>query len=396
MDFKINHFEKNKGYSPIKFIFTLPYLTNFNLMNTASNYKMIGLMSGTSGDGLDMVYCEFQWIDHWTFKILQSETIAFPPSLEESLSLAHRFAGEELAYLDVLFGRWMGQHVKEFCATHGLSPCAIASHGHTVFHQPEKGMTLQIGNGWAIHQSSGLPVINDFRSLDVMLGGQGAPLVPIGDRHLFGDYDFCLNLGGISNISMETEDGRVAFDISPFNLLLNHYANMKGLRYDDQGKLAESGTVIPGLLEELENLPLYHQDHRRSLGREDVDRSYRPVLNRYTASPENILATLTKHFSNQISKVVLCYAKPAPATLLITGGGAYNQYFIDQLSHQCGKDLQIIIPDNQIVDFKEALVFAFLGVLRLRNENNCLRSVTGASRDNCGGMLFGQGGKKLA
>jgi anhydro-N-acetylmuramic acid kinase len=357
-------------------------------MDTQSNYKMIGLMSGTSGDGLDMVYCEFQLSDHWTFKILQSETVPFPPSLEESLSLAHRFAGEELAYLDILFGRWMGQHVREFCAAHRLAPDAIASHGHTVFHQPERGLTLQIGNGWALRQSSGLPVINDFRSLDVMLGGQGAPLVPIGDHHLFGEYDFCLNLGGISNISIASGEGRIAFDISPFNLLLNHYANLRGLRYDDQGKLAASGTVVSELLEELENLPLHHQDQRKSLGREEVDGAYLPLLKRYPASPENMLATLTAHFSSQISKVILAHAKAGPATLLVTGGGAYNRYFIDRLSQQCGDNLQIILPEHEIIDFKEALVFAFLGVLRLRKENNCMRSVTGASRDNCGGILF--------
>lgn len=358
-------------------------------MNTQSNYKMIGLMSGTSGDGLDMVYCEFQLDDQWTFKILQSETLAFPPSLSESLSLSHRFAGEELAYLDILFGRWMGQQVRDFCASHGLAPHAVASHGHTVFHQPEKGLTLQIGNGWALHQASGLPVINDFRSLDVMLGGQGAPLVPIGDRHLFGQYDFCLNLGGISNISMETNEGRIAFDISPFNLLLNHYANQKGLRYDDQGKLAASGSVISPLLEELESLPLCQQDRRKSLGREDIDVFYQPVLKRYKVSPEDMLATLVDHFSSQIGKVLLSYAKPSPATLLVSGGGSYNQHFIDRLSQRCGDVIQIILPNPQIIDFKEALVFAFLAVLRLRNENNCLRSVTGASRDNCGGMICG-------
>lgn len=358
-------------------------------MNTQNDYKMIGLMSGTSGDGLDVVYCEFHLGERWNFKILHSETIAFPPSLEESLSLAHRFAGEELTHLDILFGRWMGQHVKEFCARHSLNPDAIASHGHTVFHQPEKGITLQIGNGWAIHQSSGFPVINDFRSLDVMLGGQGAPLVPVGDRHLFGEYNFCLNLGGISNISMETDQGRIAFDISPFNLPLNFYANKKGSRYDDQGKMAENGTLIPRLFEELENLPLYRQEQRKSLAREDIETFYKPVLDQYEASPEDILATLTEHYASRISQALLSYAQPGSSTLLITGGGTYNSYFIDQLSQRCGKNLQIIIPNNQIIDYKEALVFAFLGVLRLRNEDNCLRSVTGASRDSCGGMLFG-------
>ena len=359
-------------------------------MNTQTHYKMIGLMSGTSGDGLDMVYCEFQLKKAWDFQIFHAETIPFPSSLKESLTFAHQFAGEELTHLDILFGRWMGQHVREFCSTHGLTPDAIASHGHTVFHQPDRGLTLQIGNGWAIHQGSGLPVINDFRSLDVMLGGQGAPLVPVGDRLLFGQYDFCLNLGGISNISMEIERERIAFDISPFNLLLNVYANKCGQDYDDQGKLAETGTVIPNLFDTLENLPLYHEHRRKSLAREDVETYYKPVLYRFAAaSPEDILSTLIEHFSRQISKILLAYNKTDAATVLVTGGGTYNRYFIRRLSEQCGKALQIIIPDNQIIDYKEALVFAFLGVLRLRRENNCLRSVTGASQDNCGGTFFG-------
>lgn len=359
-------------------------------MNNRNHYKMIGLMSGTSGDGLDMVYCEFQLKETWSFQIIHAETIAFPSSLEESLSLAHQFAGEELTHLDILFGRWMGQHVKEFCSRHGLTADAVASHGHTIFHQPDRGLTLQIGNGWAIHQTSGLPVVADFRSLDVMLGGQGAPLVPVGDRLLFGQYDFCLNLGGIANVSMETEQGRAAFDISPFNLLLNHYATKLGQKYDDQGKLAESGTIIPSLLDALEALPLYHQGRRKSLGREDIEAYYSPVLYRFAAaSPQNILSTLIEHFSGQISKALLEFSRATVATMLVTGGGTHNRYFIRRLSERCGDAIQIIIPDDQIIDYKEALLFAFLGVLRMRNENNCLRSVTGASQDNCGGVFFG-------
>ena len=359
-------------------------------MNALTKYKMIGLMSGTSGDGLDIAYCEFRLDTSWSFEIVQAETIPFPSSLAESLTLAHHFAGEELTHLDILFGRWMGQHVKEFCTTHGLNPDAVASHGHTIFHQPDRGLTLQIGNGWAVHQSSGLPAINDFRSLDVMLGGQGAPLVPIGDRLLFGQYDYCLNLGGIANISMETQHGRVAFDISPFNLLLNEYAAKKGLPYDDQGKLAENGAVVPGLLKALEELPLYQEERRKSLAREDIENHYHPTLYRFAAAPpEDLLATLIEHFSTQISKAALEFNPSKSASMLVTGGGACNQYFIRRLAEKCGDNIQIVIPEKEIINYKEALVFAFLGVLKLRKENNSLRSVTGASRDSCGGVLFG-------
>src|SRR5690554_2087896 len=276
-------------------------------MTIPKKYKMIGLMSGTSGDGLDITYCEFTKEESWSFQIIKSETTPFPPSLEESLKLAHRFAGEELAHLDILFGKWMGQRVRSFCEDNGFSPDAVDSHGHTVFHQPDNGLTLQIGNGWALHHASGLPVINDFRSLDVMLGGQGAPLVPIGDRLLFGEYDFCLNLGGIANISMETSNGRKASDICPFNLLLNRYAQRKGLRYDDQGKLAEQGMLIPDLFERLENLSLYREDKGKSLGREDIEATYLPLLNSYSTHPEDVLSTLVEHFSSRISKTVLSF-----------------------------------------------------------------------------------------
>lgn len=359
-------------------------------MDNHSAYKMIGLMSGTSGDGLDIAYCEFTVEEVWSYNLIKSETVPFPPSLAESLALAHRFAGEELAYLDVLFGKWMGQAVREFCKKNNFEPNAIASHGHTVFHQPEKGLTLQIGNGWAIHQFSGFPVINDFRSLDVVLGGQGAPLVPIGDRHLFGEYGFCLNLGGIANISMESDGGRKAMDITPFNLLLNLYAEKRGLPYDDQGRLAERGSTILPLLHELDHLPRYTQAPQKSLAREDIDSLYKPLLNKYQGSPEDFLSTLTAHFSTQITDVVLSPLQaPANHTLLVTGGGAYNSYFISLLKKKCGEMVEVMLPKPEIIDFKEALIFAFLGVLRLRNENNCLGSATGAIKDNCGGTTFG-------
>lgn len=347
-------------------------------------------MSGTSGDGLDIAFCEFDKKEKWSFTITMAETIPFPPSLEERLAQSHQFAGEELTCLDIQFGQWMGEKVKLFCKKNHLTPQAIASHGHTVFHQPGKGFTLQIGNGWAIHQASGLPVINDFRSLDVLLGGQGAPLVPVGDRLLFGSYDFCLNLGGIANISMETKKGRKAFDISPFNLLLNHFAKKVGLSYDDKGNLAKTGTIVPMLLQDLENLHFYQKSGAKSLGREIISEEYLPLLDNYRDPVENILATLIEHFSLQISKEILQnLPEYTPGSLLVTGGGAYHQFFLQRLACQCGEQVKIIVPENQIISYKEALIFAFLGVLRMRNENNCLRSVTGASRDNCGGTLYG-------
>jgi anhydro-N-acetylmuramic acid kinase len=363
-------------------------------MEKLTEYKMVGLMSGTSGDGLDIAYCEFEKGESWRFQILNADTIPFPPSLEKSLGHSHQLAGEELTLLDLLFGQWMGQQVKFFCASHKLQPLAVASHGHTVFHQPQRAITKQIGNGWGLHQSSGLPVINDFRSLDVLLGGQGAPLVPIGDLLLFEEYDFCLNLGGIANISMKCGGEIKAFDVSPFNLLLNHFANKKGLAYDDQGRLAKSGTPLPDLLQDLENLDFYKKLDPKSLGRETIQQVYLPLLNKIQEKEENILATLVEHFSLQISKAVLHnLPKSGSVSLLVSGGGAHNQYFMDRLAFHCGNQVNTVIPEAKILQFKEAMIFAFLGVLRLRNEINCLCSVTGASRDSCGGTIYGWQGK---
>lgn len=348
-------------------------------------YHLIGLMSGTSGDGLDIAYCQFTKSEHWTYKIVKAETVAFPINLENQLKNSHLLSSLELHLLDVAFGAWMGEESKKFVAKHQIRVEAIASHGHTVFHQPQKGLSLQIGNGWAMHAASGIPVINDFRMLDVQLDGQGAPLVPIGDKLLFQDFDYCINLGGIANISMVEGNQRKAFDICPFNLLLNHYAQQKGMPYDNGGALASKGGLIPEILKALNEIPFYNKQGAKSLGREDLAVFFN-ILERYPNVPiEDKLHNLILHYIYQIKKAL-------PITrgrMLVTGGGAYNSFFMEELRKALGENLEIHDADHTIVDFKEALIFAFLGVLRLRNENNCLASVTGARSDSCGGMVYG-------
>lgn len=349
------------------------------------SYHMIGLMSGTSGDGLDIAFAQFSKGEKWTFEIPYAETIPFPENLGERLLKSHELSGLELSLLDVDFGRWMGQEVKLFCEKYAIAPQAVAAHGHTVFHQPDKGLSLQIGNGWALHAASGLPVINDFRMLDVQLGGQGAPLVPIGDLLLFGAYDYCINLGGIANISIQEAGQRVAFDICPFNLLLNHYALELGLPYDRGGELARGGTLLPEVLAKLNQLPYYHLEGAKSLGREDLQ-AYFSILEEGGANLRvDKLHTLIAHFVLQIKKVIHANS----GKILITGGGAFNSYFMEELQKAMGAKFDIPSADPQLINYKEALIFAFLGVLRLRNENNCLASVTGASRDSCSGMVYG-------
>jgi anhydro-N-acetylmuramic acid kinase len=350
---------------------------------------MIGLMSGTSGDGLDIAYCSYVLNEQWSYEILDAITIPFPADLGQKLMNCHKLSALELMLLDVDFGKWMGEKVRYYCNERQLNPMAICSHGHTVFHQPAKGLSLQIGNGWALHQASGLRVINDFRMQDVQLGGEGAPLVPIGDRLLFPAIDFCINLGGIANISMESGDKRIAFDTCPFNLLLNEQANALGAEYDKNGTWAREGKLNASLFEALNVLPYYSKPTAKSLGREDLEENFMPLIRSSGLSEKDILHTLIEHYAFQHANVIKQHSLIETPSVLITGGGAYNSYFIERLDVQLEGKWVHSAATSELIEFKEALVFGFLGVLRLRNENNSLATVTGASRDSSGGVIYG-------
>jgi anhydro-N-acetylmuramic acid kinase len=258
----------------------------------------------------------------------------------------------------------------------------VSSHGHTIFHQPSRGFTVQIGSGPAIAAACRLPVVYDFRSLDVALGGQGAPLVPAGDRLLFPEYDYCLNLGGIANISFEKNNERIAFDICACNIVLNYFASKKGLSFDKGGELARKGTVNDSLLKALNSLEYYTSPIPKSLGREDIEKHVFPLIKNHNLTAENNLATFTSHIAEQIGKTI----DRSHGKLLITGGGAFNSFLVEKISEQV--KLRTIVPDNNIVNFKEAIIFGFLGVLRMEKQNNCLKSVTGSIADNCGGAII--------
>ncbi|SHO62180.1 anhydro-N-acetylmuramic acid kinase [Algoriphagus zhangzhouensis] len=351
-------------------------------------YQVIGLMSGTSGDGLDIAFCEFYKENSWSFQIIKAETVPFPSGLGEKLMNSHLLPALDLNLLDVEFGKWMGEQVNEFCNRHDYSPLAVCSHGHTVFHQPQKGLSLQIGNGWAIQSACGLKVINDFRMKDVQLGGQGAPLVPIGDQELFSDKDFCINLGGISNISMEYQGKRIAFDISPFNILLNPIAEKLGAPYDDQGIWASEGKVQTELLDQLNEVPFYQKSGAKSLGREDMENDFIPLIEHFEASEKDKLATLLEHYAFQIAKTIQEKSEKEKPSVLITGGGAYNLYFIERLDFHLQGKWNFSPAEKKLIEFKEALIFALLGLLRILGQDNCLASVTGASRNSSGGVIY--------
>ena len=356
-------------------------------------YHVIGLMSGTSLDGLDIAHCVFSLSKgRWAYEIRSAQTISYNKDWKKKLAGAHKLSSDKLAELDAELGRFIGGQVNTFIKKNRISKVdLISSHGHTIFHQPEKGFTLQIGNGAAIAALTGIKTVCDFRSGDVALGGQGAPLVPIGDLLLFSQYQACLNLGGIANISMavsplplERDAGvRRAFDICPVNIVLNHLAGKKGLPYDKDGNLAAKGKVNWGLIKKLNALPFYNNYKSKSLGREWIEKNVLSLIEKEKLPLEDKLATASEHAAFQIARILNHYKIK---NVLITGGGAYNSDLIKRISDFTPSDL--LIPSDKTIQFKEALVFAFLGVLRLRGEVNCLKAVTGAKRDSVGGAVY--------
>ena len=347
-------------------------------------YKVIGLMSGTSLDGVDIAYCEFSYNEGWTFTLLQSETISYDAFWYKKLQVIHSSSAEEISVTDNNYGKLLGKLVKDFCYKYKLTPDFISSHGHTVFHQPQIGFTKQIGSGAHLSANAGFPVICDFRSLDVALGGQGAPLVPIGDKYLFAFADYCLNLGGIANISFDQNNERLAFDICACNLVLNYYSMKKGQAFDRDGNLAGRGNKNELLLKKINNLPYYSKSFPKSLGREDIEKDIISLINTFDLSIEDILATFCEHIALQIAKVTV--QEKNQKKMLVTGGGALNNFLLNCIIKN--SNVEIIIPDKEIIEYKEAIIFAFLGVLRMRNEINCLKSATGASINNCGGAIY--------
>ncbi len=345
-------------------------------------------MSGTSLDGLDIAYCTFSYKKQWEFTIEKAETLLYATSWRNKLKEAHALSAEKLVELDHSYGKFLGECCKKFIKKNKIRGIDfISSHGHTIFHQPEKGFTLQIGNGNAIHAATGLPVIYDFRSLDVAHGGQGAPLVPIGDKFLFNDYDVCLNLGGIANLSSDRKKKRIAFDVCYLNMGLNHLANKTGKKYDHNGTLASSGEENRKMLSELDRVYSKIKSKRSSLAREFFETNIQPILDLEDFSARDRLRTFTESSAKEIADALLDLGRKV--TVLCTGGGTFNSFLMYRLVELCGDEATFIIPDDEVVNFKEALVFAFLGVLRVRGEVNCLKSVTGASRNSSGGVVIG-------
>lgn len=350
-----------------------------------NKYNVIGIMSGTSMDGVDLAYCEFWQTNHqWYYQIKQAETIAYNKTWVIRLTELHKQPIHLLPKTDAYYGKYLGQLVNSFIKKYNLQVDFIASHGHTIFHQPHNGFTTQIGCGANLYAETGIKTINNFRVVDVAHGGQGAPLVPVGDELLFNMYDGCLNLGGFSNISFTVDNTRKAFDISPCNIVTNVVAQQLGLEFDDKGKLAEQGKVNSELLSQLNNLAYYKNLPPKSLGIEWVQSVFWPIIKSHQITEIDLLATLQQHIAQQIANTINHYKL---TNVLVTGGGTFNSALINQINKLTNKSL--VIPDQLLINYKEALIFGFLGVLRIEEIANALHTVTGAKQNSIGGAIWG-------
>ena len=345
--------------------------------------NIIGLMSGSSLDGIDLVDVDF-WNDgKWHIEIVAKDNYDYDDDWRKKLSDAFYYDKNKLQNIDYQYGKLLGQVTKQFIDKFNLKPEFVASHGHTIFHKPQEHYTLQIGDGQALANECGITVINDFRTEDVLKGGQGAPLVPIGDKLLFSDYPICLNIGGIANVSYDVDSQRIAYDICIANQALNYLANRLSMPYDKDGLIAHSGLIDNQLLTTLNSHPFYSQKYPKSLGREFFEDNIKPLLeNRVDIA--NLMATFVEHIAIQIGESVMTF--PETSQLLITGGGAKNKFLVERI--QSHTKHHVVVPSDDIIDYKEALVFAFLGLLRSRNEINVLKSVTGAESDSSSGKIF--------
>jgi anhydro-N-acetylmuramic acid kinase len=341
-------------------------------------------MSGTSLDGIDLAQLLFQISENgvWSFKILKSETIPYSLSWKEKLQEAISFSKEKIVVLDETYTRYLAKIISEFINKNKINNLdAVCSHGHTIWHQPENGITLQIGNLPILAKFIGHKVICDFRVQDVEMGGNGAPLVPIGDRLLFSKYDYCLNLGGFANISFEHQEKRIAYDVCPVNIVMNKYAELIGKPYDEDGEIAASGKLNSALLDQLNNLNYYKKSAPKSLGLEWVQDKIFPLLDDSENTAEDVLHTFVEHIAIQLANQFI-----EGTCVLISGGGVYNKYLINRLKYY--SNVKIVMPSSEHIEYKEALIFGLLGVLKLRDENNCLSSVTGAIRDHSSGKII--------
>ncbi len=354
-------------------------------------YRAIGLMSGSSLDGLDIVFAEFTEIGgKWSYEIKAAECFPFENGWSEQLKKATELSAYDYLLLDTAFGKYLGEQVNRFIETHNLyhQVQLISSHGHTTFHAPKLEMTAQLGDGAAIAATTGINVVSDLRAVDVAFGGQGAPIVPMGEKLLFADYPLLLNIGGIANLSYRKGEKYIAFDICAANRVLNMLAAGAGKNYDEDGNLARSGNILEDVLHQLNGLSYYTKPYPKSLANQFGTDEVFPLLPKESIADS--LRTYVEHIAVQIRNAVEnCQLSTVNRQLLITGGGAHNKFLIERVQgHLSPLNIQVVVPEKNIVDYKEALIMALLGILRWREQSTTLSSVTGAKRDSIGGAVW--------
>ena len=354
---------------------------NYLVSNLMNAYQAIGIMSGSSLDGLDICAATFQKGTKWGFQMDAFVAVPFPDDLYHQLLNCRSLSGESLHRLDIQLGLWLGGQVVDFMNENRLNPVVIGSHGHTVFHQVDHHLSLQIGNGHAIAEKTGVPVVADFRQQNVLLGGHGAPLVPIGDILLFEEYDAWINIGGIANATIRTKKGFEAGDIVPANQVLNALANKLGFPFDEGGQFAQQGKLNRNWHNYLGSIDFFEKPFPKSISNEWVKKELLDSLPE--TNPEDALFTYTSFMASQIAGILPEETKRA----LVTGGGALNTFLIDQLKAE-RSEVDFEVPEEDLIQSKEALVFAFMGLLRHQGEVNCLASYTGSNKDISAGVVY--------
>jgi anhydro-N-acetylmuramic acid kinase len=364
---------------------------------TMKLYKVIGIMSGSSMDGIDLAMCNITSDNgKYSFTIDQCHTYDYSETWRLRLSQIRKADSLAYAKTDVFYGHYLGQLVNQFIKENDLEADLVGSHGHTVFHYPEEMITRQVGDGASLSAICHLPVVTDFRSMDVAKKGQGAPLVAIGDQMFFNDYDFCLNLGGFANISGKIGEYRVSFDICPANILLNRVARDLDLEYDHNGEIASRGAINYGLLEQLNDIDYYAMPFPKSLNRDWINNElWQIVKEGEKLTPEDKMKTFVDHIGIQISKSIdyLSAKNPKGKRVLVTGGGAFNTILMDHI--RTHSEAEFIVPDEKLVKYKEALIFALMAVMRLENKPNIIKTFTGAKSDSISGSLNGDFSKLI-
>ncbi len=355
-------------------------------------YRAIGLMSGSSLDGLDIVFAEFlHEAGRWSFEIKAADCYPYNEEWSSRLQKATELNALDYQLLHTAYGHYLGAEVNRFIDAHNLhyQAALVASHGHTTFHLPAQKTTAQLGDGAAIAAETRLPVVSDLRAMDIAFGGQGAPIVPVGEELLLPGFGLFLNLGGIANISIHAVDGFRAFDVCPANRVLNSLSGDVQKAFDEGGAMAAEGAVNNALLQQLNTLSYYDLPAPKSLANSFGTGEILPLVRSFGLSHHDSLRTYVEHIVVQIEKAVASVSLPENRRLLVTGGGAFNSFLVEQLTQKLsGHNIEVVVPDAQLVQYKEALIMALLGVLRWREEYTVRASVTGASRNSIGGAVW--------